>query len=107
MKATFELPDSVFQQVQQRAVAEGRSVEEVVAALLTVKPAPDTTAQAENGQRVAKTLPLLKVRPMQAAATSTPDTQEWCDRLKEAEVRLEVERYEKAFGRKHVDRADS
>src|SRR5262245_66270832 len=107
MKATFDLPDTVLQQVHQRAVAEGRAVEEVIAELLTVKPVPAARADAANGLPVAKTLPLLKVLPMPAAQqTRTPDTQEWFDRLKDADVRLEVERYEKALGRKHVDRAD-
>ena len=103
MKASIEIPDAVMQHVRQRAAVEGRAVEDVVTELLAASPA----TAAENGQPVAKTLPLLKVRVLSAVESYTPQTQEWCDRIKDAEVRLEVERYEKAFGRKHKDRADS
>ena len=54
---------------------------------------------------VSKNLPLIKLRPAEPIDARSLTQQEWCDWLKEVELQLDVERYEKALGHQHVDRA--
>jgi plasmid stability protein len=105
MKTTLDLPDALVNEIKQRAVREGRDVNEVVADLLNAGVSPELKSVPANGQTVPKTLPLIKVRPAQPADARKLTTQEWCDWIKEVDLRLEVERYEKTLGHQHVDRA--
>jgi plasmid stability protein len=106
MKTTFELPDGLLQQLRQRAVREGRTLDDVVADLLAGHMVPAHRPDIENGQPVAKTLPRINARPVQAADARKLTTQEWCDWIKDADMQLEVDCHEKALGRQHVDRTD-
>lgn len=107
MKTTLDLPDALLDELQRRAHHQGLGVEDVVAGLLTSGLSTAVKAHAEDGPIVAKTLPLIKVRPAQPANARQLTTQEWCDWIKDVDLQLEVERYEKALGHQHVDRADS
>jgi plasmid stability protein len=106
MKTTLNLPAALWDEVTQRASREGRAVEDVVTDLLTAGLSSTEANGAESGPVVAKTLPLIKVRPAQPAERRRLTTQEWCDWIKDVDVQLEVERYEKALGHQHVGRAD-
>ena len=106
MKTTLDLPDALVNEIKLRAAREGREVNEVVADLLAAGVSPEVKSAATNGLTVPKTLPLIKVRPAQPTDARKLTTQEWCDWIKDADLRLEVERYEKTLGHQHVDRAD-
>jgi len=105
MKTTLDLPDRVLNEIQRRALQQGREVNDVVADLLTAGVAP-VQEHPDQSRLVAKTLPRIKVRPVQPSADRKLTTQEWCDWIKEVDLQLEVERYEKALGHQHVDRSD-
>ena len=107
MKTTLDLPDSLMNEIKLRAVHEGRAVKDVVADLLTMGLPHAVKTHPDASRTVAKTLPLIKVRPAQPADGRKLNTQEWCDWLKDVDLQLEVERYEKALGHQHVDRADA
>jgi plasmid stability protein len=101
---TLELPDAVMTELQNRAAREGRAVQDIVAALLAAGPARAEPTGSNGGQPVAKTLPQIKARPAQPTDVRKLSTQEWCDWIKEVDLQLEVERYEKALGHQYVDR---
>ena len=105
MKTTLELPDDLVREIKLRAVHEGRKLKDVIADLLRTGLTPATKTSPRNGPAVAKNLPKIKARPAQPADAAKLSTQEWCDWLKDVDLQLEVERYEKAFGHQHVDRA--
>ncbi len=103
MKTTLELPDDLVREIKLRAVHEGRKLKDVIADLLRTGLTPATKTSPRNGPAVAKNLPKIKARPAQPADAAKLSTQEWCDWLKDVDLQLEVERYEKAFGHQHVD----
>jgi plasmid stability protein len=104
MNTTVDLPDALASEIKRRAVQEGRRLDDVVADVLRAGMTP--AAESGNGQLVSKTLPLIKVRPAQPANPMALSQQEWCDWIKQADMQLEVEHYEKALGHQHVDRVD-
>ena len=106
MKTTLDLPDALVNEIKLRATHEGREFTDVIADLLTAGLSPTINSHAENGQTVSKTLPLIKARPAPPTDVQKLSTQEWCDWIKDVDLQLEVERYEKALGHQHVDRAD-
>ena len=106
MKETLELPDALMREIKMRAEHEGRPITDVVADLLASSLAREPDASPENGRVMSKNLPLIKVRPAQPADARKLSPQEGCDWLKDVDLQLEVERYEKALGHQHVDRAD-
>lgn len=106
MKTTVELPDALVNQIQRRAVLEGRDIKDVIVDLLKTSMPPVTT-QSENGHAVAKELPPIKARSIQAVEFRSLTTQEWCDWIKGVDLNLDLERYEEASGHQHVDRPDA
>jgi plasmid stability protein len=106
MKTTLDLPDALMRAIKLRAEQEGRKIKDLVAELLVAGLAPAVEASPENGPVESKNLPLVKLRPAQPDNADSLTTQEWCDWIKDVDLQLEVERYEKAFGHQHVDRAD-
>jgi plasmid stability protein len=102
MKTTLDLPERLLHELQRRAASQGRDVNDLVAEILTADVVPGIT----DIRLVPKTLPRIKVRPVQQPNGHALSTQEWCDWLKEVDLQLEVERYEKALGHQHVDRSD-
>jgi plasmid stability protein len=107
MKTILELPDALVSEIELRAIHEGRGVNDVVAELLIAAMSPARKPGSRDGETLSKNLPLIKVRPAQPADARRLTTQEWCDWIKEADLRLEIERYEKTLGHQHVDRADA
>jgi hypothetical protein len=108
MKTTVELPGHLVREIELRAAHEGRMVNDAVAELFVaglsgLSPADGGSPLQERV--VSRNLPLIKVRPAQPADAGNRTTQEWCDWIKDLELQLDVERYEKAFGHQHVDRA--
>ncbi len=106
MKTTLDLPDELVRQINLRAAEQGQKPEDVIAGLLQVvlNPVPQTSEHSEP--LLSRNLPLIKVRSAQPDDLNKLSTQEWCDWLKDLDLQLEVERYEKAFGYQHVDRAN-
>jgi len=104
MKTSFDLPDDLVAQLKARAARDGREVQEVAAGLLSeaLSSAPSAAASAEP---VSKHLPLIKARPAQRRDAQSLTAQEMCDFVKEVEQQQEVERFERALGHQHVDRA--
>jgi hypothetical protein len=107
MKTTLDLPDALVNEITLRASREGREVKDLIADMLTTGMLPTKNASLPNGAAVSKTLPLIKLRPVQPTDARKLTTQEWCDLIKEVELQLEVERYEKALGHQYVDRFDT
>jgi hypothetical protein len=91
---------------KRRAAQEGRKLDDVVADMLRAGMTPANKAETGKGQVLTKGLPLIKLRPVQPTDVKALSQQEWCDWIKAVDLQLEVERYEKAFGHQHVDRAD-
>lgn len=106
MRTTVDLPEALLREIKQRAAREGRKLKDVVADLLAASLSPAATSGPENPPVASKNLPLIKLRPAQPADARRLTTQEWCDWIKEVDLQLDVERYEKALGHQHVDRAD-
>src|SRR6266567_3236699 len=105
MKTALELPDHLVREIELRAAHEGRVVNDVAAELLAAGLSPAAGSSPLEERVVSRNLPLIKVRPAQPADAGNRTTQEWCDWIKDLDLQLEVERYEKAFGHQHVDRA--
>ena len=103
MKTTVDLPDALVNVIKVRTAQEGREVTAVIADMLAAGISPAATTRLEDGRPVSKTLPLIKVRPAQPPDVHKLTTQEWCDWIKDLDLQLEVERYEKALGHQHVD----
>jgi hypothetical protein len=106
MKTTLDLPEALVRQLELRAASDGREPSELVADLLAASLAPAQNSGALERRAVPKSLPLIKVRPAPPPDSDRLTTQEWCDWLKDVDLQLDVERYEKALGYQHVDRAD-
>lgn len=113
MATTVEIPDDLARAVQRRAAADGRDVAAEVVELVRkgLGGAGGDEAPLAQPDRpaplVPKHLPLIKARPaMPAADARSMSPQEYCDWLKELDLQLDVEHYEKALGHQHVDRAD-
>lgn len=107
MKTTLDLPVALVHQLQLQAASAGRQPSDLVAELLAASLAPAAHELPASGPVVPKSLPLIKVRPAPPPDNATLTTQQWCDWLKDLDLQLEVERYEKALGYQHVDRADA
>ena len=106
MKTTLELPDDLVRAIKLRAIHEGRKLKDVIADLLRAGLAPVPKSGRRNGPKLPKSLPLIKIRPVASADATQLPTKEWCDWLKDVDRQSEVERYEKALGHQHLDRAD-
>lgn len=106
MKTTLDLPDALMREIKLRAEQEGRKLKDVVADLLAAGLPSVVETSPQNGRVVSKNLPLIKLRPAPSVDAHTLSTQEWCDWLKDVDLQLEIERYEKALGHQHVDRVD-
>jgi plasmid stability protein len=121
MKATVDLPDDLAAEVQRRAATGGRDLAGEVVDLLrqglsaATSPAPTAGAQTTTpsgncggdhaGQVAPKHLPLIKARPIGPTGATALTAQQMCDFLKDVEQQLEVERFERALGHQHLDRA--
>ena len=66
MKTTFDLPESLVDEIKRRALKEGRDESELVAELLAAGLPNGAESSIRNGQTVPKTLPRLKVRPVES-----------------------------------------
>jgi hypothetical protein len=106
MKTTLHLPDALVRDLKLRAEQEGRKLKEIVADLLAASLSPPAETSIQNGRVVSRNLPLIKLRPAPPADARKLTTQEWCEWLKDVDLQLEVERYEKGLGHQHVDRSD-
>ena len=107
MKTTLDLPNDLVQEIKLRAVNEGRKLKDVAADLLRTALAPPPESNSLPTAAVPKTLPLIRVQGTPPGSTANLTAQEFCDSIKQADLDLEVDRYEKAFGHQHVDRAQS
>jgi plasmid stability protein len=107
MKTTLDLPNDLVQEIKLRAVSEGRKLKDVAADLLRVALTRPAKSNSLPAAAVPKTLPVIKVRSAPPGSAANLTAQEFCDWIKQADLDLEVERYEKAFGHQHVDRAQS
>ena len=105
MRTTLDLPDELLQRLQRRAQHDGRTPEQVAADLLAAGLPPEA-APAQSVAIVPKHLPLIKARPAEPADAKKLTTQEFCHWLKDLDLQMEVERYEKAFGHQYVDRVN-
>jgi len=108
MKTTLDLPEDLAAELKRRAAAAGRTPEQLAADLLAAGLSPGQAAgdDSHQGAVVPKHLPLIKARPAVPAGAKHLSGQALTDWLKEIDLQSEVERYEKAFGHQHVDRAD-
>ncbi len=106
MITTLDLPDDLLRELKLRAEHDGRPVKDVLADMLAAALTGANGARPRNGPVTSKNLPLIKLRPAPPADARQLTTQEWCDWIKDVDLQLEVERYEKALGHQHVDRAD-
>jgi hypothetical protein len=107
MKTTLDLPNDLVQEIKLRAVNERRKLKDVAADLLRSALASSPKSSSIPTDAVPKTLPMIKVRSGPPRSTSSLTPQEFCDWIKQLDLDLEVERYEKAIGHQHVDRAQS
>ena len=107
MKTTLDLPNDLVQEIRRRAVNEGRKLKDVAADLLRAALAPRPESDSLPPAAVPKTLPVIKPRSAPPGNAANLTAQEFCDWIKQADFDLEVERYEKALGHQHVDRAES
>lgn len=105
MKTTLDLPDDLVRQLASRAAEGGKTPEELAADLLSVGLSAGSEA-APGAVLVPKRLPRIKARPAVPANVKQMSGQESADWIKDLEQQHEIERYEKAFGHQHVDRAD-
>ena len=116
MKTTLDLPPDLVKQLKLRAVHEGKKLKEAVADVLRAGLAadgPNARRRASSDppalNTLPKTLPRLKVRPIErpdGAAPDSPDPQRLVELIKEAEQQDDVARHDRTFGHQHLDRAD-
>jgi hypothetical protein len=107
MRTTLDLPEELVRRLEQRAVHDGRTPEQVAAELLAAGLAPQAPGNGHtpsHAEVVPKRLPLIKARPAAPADVKNLSAQEMADLVKDVELQHEVERYEKALGHQHVDR---
>ena len=107
MKTTLDLPTDLVQRIKLRAVSEGRKPEDVAADILQAGLTPASAPNVSAAAAVPKTLPVIKVHRAPRASTIDVTAQQFCERIKQADLDLEVERYEKAVGHQCVDRHQS
>ena len=88
MKTTVDIPDALANEIQRRAIRAGREVKDVIAELLTASISLAATIQSDSGQTVAKTLPLIKARPVQPSGAGKLSAQEWCDWIKGVDLEI-------------------
>ena len=105
MRTTLELPEELVRRLERRAADDGRTPEQVAADLLAAGLSSGPASENGAGDVVPKRLPLIKARPAAPADVKHLSGQAWADWLKDVEQQHEVERYEKALGHQHVDRA--
>jgi plasmid stability protein len=105
METTLELPNDLVREIKLRAVSEGREPKDVAADLLRAALAPPAEAESLPSATVPKTLPMIRARSAPPGIATSMPAQAFCDWIKQADVDLDVERYEKALGHQHVDRA--
>ena len=86
---TVELPEALVNGIQQRALQQGRAVADVVAERLS--PSGEPSASPGETELVAKTLPKIKIRPVQPPDRKLT-AEEFSDWLKQADLQLDVER---------------
>lgn len=104
-RTTLDLPDDLFRRLELRAAHDGRTPAQVAADLLAAGLPAEASSEPAAAAVVAKHLPLIKARPASPADMKHLSGQALTDWLKDVDLQLEVERYEKAFGHQHVDRA--
>jgi len=107
MKTTLDLPNDLVREIKLRAAREGRKVREVAADLLRAALAPSAETKSHPAPPLAKTLPTIGASSAPSERAAILSAQEFCDWVKQADVDLELERYEKALGHQHLDRAQS
>ena len=105
MRTTLDLPEELVRRLEQRAAHDGRTPEQLAADLLAAGLSPEATSSNGAAGVVPKHLPLIKARPASPGDVKNMSAQAWADWLKDVEQQNEVERYEKALGHQHVDRA--
>jgi len=105
MKTTLDLPNDLVQEIKLRAVNEGRKLKDVAADLLRAALAPPPESSSLPSAVVPKTLPMIKARSAPLGIAANLTAQEFSDWIKQADLDFEVDRYEKALGHQHVDRA--
>ena len=104
MKTTLDLPSDLVQEIKLRAVNEGRTLKDVAADLLRSALAPAPKSSSLPAAVVPKNLPKIKAGSIPTQSAMSLTKQEFCDCITQADLDLEVERYETAFGHQHVDR---
>ncbi|MCL4203746.1 MAG: hypothetical protein KJ000_14695 [Pirellulaceae bacterium] len=104
MKTTLDLPSDLVQEIKLRAANEGRTLKDVAADLLRSALAPSSKSNSLHASVVSKNLPMIKALSTPTQSTASLTDQEFCNCVKQAELDLEVDRYEEAFGHQHVDR---
>ena len=104
METTLDLPNDLVREIKLRAVNEGRKLKDVAADLLRAALAPPPVSGSLPPAAVPKTLPMIRACSAPPESAAPMPAQEFCDWIKQADVDLEVERYEKALGHQHVDR---
>ena len=105
MKTTLDLPNDLVQEIKLRAASEKRKLKDVAADLLRAALMPPAKSSSLPTAAVPKSLPVIKARSAPPGSTAKLTAQEFSDWIKQADLDLEVERYEKALGHQHVDRA--
>jgi len=98
MKTTLDLPSDLVQEIKVRAVNEGRKLKDVATDLLRAALAPPPQSGSVPTAAVPKTLPIIKARSAPPAIAANLTAQEFSDWIKQADLELEVERYETALG---------
>ena len=104
MKTTLDLPSDLVQEIKLRAVNEGRTLKDVAADLLRSALAPAPKSSSLPAAVVPKNLPKIKACSIPTQSFASLTKQAFCDCIKQADLALEVERDETAFGHQHVDR---
>lgn len=99
MKITLDLPDELMRQIERCAVQEGRTPNEVAIDLLRAALTPAREFDHIGHEpELPKTLPLMKVRPASPTDEPLEGAQAWCEWLKNADLGLDVERFERTLG---------
>ena len=105
MKTTLDLPNDLVQEIKLRAAKERRKLKDVATELLRAGLAPPPKSDTVPSTAVPKSLPKIKARCAAPGIAANLTAQEFSDWIKQADLDFEVDRYEKALGHQHVDRA--
>ena len=103
---TVDLPDYLMREIKLRAVQEGRKLKDVIAGLLASAMAEPRNESSKADGPSPKGLPVMKVRPIKAAASRMMNPQELSDWINDADLQLDLEKPEAAFGHQHVEHPD-